>query len=198
MSTSLYNSQQDEKILWLRLCDGDRDAFGEIYRRYFPLLFRYCIRFTTDRSLVKDMLQDFFSQLFLQRTGLAMPVNMKSYLLVSARRKLFRYLAQSAKLPAGLDEGAAAIFDLELSPESILIHRQHTEQANRLLQQKLHTLTLRQKEAIYLRFYENLTYEEIAEIMVLKEVKYARTLVYRAIAELKTLLAPNESALMFH
>lgn len=197
MSTSLYNSQQDEKFLWVRLCEGDRDAFGEIYRRYFPLLFRYCIRFTTDRSLVKDMLQDFFSQLFLQRAGLATPVNLKSYLLVSARRKLFRYLEKSSRLPGGLDEGTISLFDLELSPESILIHRQHTEQANRLLQQKLNALTLRQKEAIYLRFYENLTYEEIAEIMVLKEVKYARTLIYRAIAELKELLAPNESALMF-
>jgi RNA polymerase sigma factor (sigma-70 family) len=196
MSTSPYNLQQDEKFLWARLCEGDRGAFGELYRRYFPLLFRYCIRFTTDRSLVKDMLQDFFSQLFLQRAGLAMPVNVKSYLMVAARRKLFRYLQQSAKLPGSLEEGAAALFDLELSPESKLIHRQHTEQSTRLLQQKINTLTLRQKEAIYLRFYENLSYEEIAEIMVLKEVKYARTLIYRAIAELKALLSPNESALM--
>ncbi|MBO9731395.1 MAG: sigma-70 family RNA polymerase sigma factor [Chitinophaga sp.] len=196
MSTSLYNSQQDEMFLWRRLCDGDRDAFGEIYRRYFPLLFRYCIRFTTDRSLVKDMLQDFFSQLFLQRAGLSAPVNLKSYLLVAARRKLFRYLGKSAKITGMPDEQAASLFDLELSPESILINRQHNEHAARLLQQKLHALTLRQKEAVYLRFYENLTYEEIAEIMGLKEVKYARTLIYRAIAELKELLAPNESALM--
>lgn len=196
MSTSLYNSQQDEMFLWVRLCEGDREAFGEIYRRYFPLLFRYCIRFTTDRNLVKDMLQDFFSQLFLQRAGLSAPVNLKSYLLVAARRKLFRYLGKSAKMPGMLDDQVASLFDLELSPESILINRQHNEHAARLLQQKLHALTLRQKEAVYLRFYENLTYEEIAEIMGLKEVKYARTLIYRAIAELKELLAPNESALM--
>jgi len=196
MSTSLYNLQQDEQFLWRRLCEGDRDAFGEIYRRYFPLLFRYCIRFTHDRALVKDVLQDFFSQLFLQRAGLAVMVNLKSYLLVSARRKLFRYLDRSAKLPGSLDDSTAVLFDLELSPESILINRQHTEQTTRLLQQQLNSLTLRQKEAIYLRFYESLTYEEIAEIMVLKEVKYARTLIYRAIAELKELLAQNEAALM--
>lgn len=197
MSTSLNNPQQEEKFLWVRLCEGDREAFGEIYRRYFPLLFRYCIRFTTDRSLVKDMLQDFFSGLFLQRGGLAVPVNLKSYLLVAARRKLFRYLDKSAHGPASLDESATTLFALELSPESMLIHRQHTEHTTRLLQQKLNALTLRQKEAIYLRFYESLSYEEIADIMVLKEVKYARTLIYRAIAELKELLAPDESALMF-
>lgn len=197
MSTSLNNPQQEEKFLWVRLCEGDREAFGEIYRRYFPLLFRYCIRFTTDRSLVKDMLQDFFSGLFLQRGGLAVPVNLKSYLLVAARRKLFRYLEKSAHGPASLDDSTTALFALDLSPESILIHRQHTEHTTRLLQQKLNALTLRQKEAIYLRFYESLSYEEIADIMVLKEVKYARTLIYRAIAELKELLAQDESALMF-
>ncbi len=196
MSTSPYNPQQDEQFLWARLCNGDREAFGEIYRRYFPLLFRYCIRFTTDRALVKDMLQDFFSQLYMQRAGLSLPVNLKSYLLVSARRKLFRYLDKSAHGPASLEEGTASGFALELSPESILINRQRTEQTTRLLQQKLDALTLRQKEAIYLRFYEGLSYEEIADIMVLKEVKYARTLIYRAIAELKELLAQNEAALM--
>ncbi len=196
MSTSPYNPQQDEQFLWARLCNGDREAFGEIYRRYFPLLFRYCVRFTTDRALVKDMLQDFFSQLYIQRAGLSLPVNLKSYLMVSARRKLFRYLDKSAHGPSSLEEGTASNFALEVSPESILINRQHTEQTTRLLQQKLDTLTLRQKEAIYLRFYEGLSYEEIADIMVLKEVKYARTLIYRAIAELKELLAQNESALM--
>jgi len=196
MSTSPYHPQHDEQFLWARFCNGDREAFGEIYRRYFPLLFRYCIRFTTDRALVKDMLQDFFSQLYIQRAGLSLSVNLKSYLLVSARRKLFRYLDQSAHGPASLDEGTASGFALELSPESILINRQRTEQTTRLLQQKLDALTLRQKEAIYLRFYEGLSYEEIADIMVLKEVKYARTLIYRSIAELKELLAENESALM--
>lgn len=196
MTTSTHYPQHDDQYLWALLSNGDREAFGEIYRRYFPLLFRYCIRFTVDRGLVTDMLQDFFSQLYLKSAGLSFPENLKSYLMVSARRKLFRYLQKSAQLPASLDESSFSAFALELSPESILINRQHTEHTTRRLQQTLNALTLRQKEAIYLRFYENLTYEEIAGIMILKEVKYARTLIYRAIAELKELLAPEVSALM--
>ncbi|MEC5144999.1 sigma-70 family RNA polymerase sigma factor [Chitinophaga sp. 212800010-3] len=196
MSTSLYNPQHDENDLWAGLCEGSRDAFGEIYRRYFPLLFRYCARFTADRALVMDALQDLFSQLFLQRTGLARNVNVKSYLMVAARRKLFRCLEQPVQ--PSLDDNAVQEFALELSPESMLIHRQHSELTSRLLQQKLNALTQRQKEAIYLRFYENLSYEEIADIMLLKEVKYARTLIYRAIDTLKELLTPGEAALMLH
>jgi DNA-directed RNA polymerase specialized sigma24 family protein len=46
-------------------------------------------------------------------------------------------------------------------------------------------LTERQKEAIFLRFYENMEYEQIASLMALKEVKNARTLIYRAIEVLR-------------
>ncbi|MFY0256288.1 RNA polymerase sigma factor [Chitinophaga sp. 30R24] len=197
MISSANYSQESDQDLWARLCEGDREAFGELYRYYFPLLFRYCIRFTADRGLVTDMLQDFFSQLFLQRSGLSQPVSVKSYLMVAARRKLFRYIEKASRLPVSLDEGMAVAFALELSPESILIKRQHEEQTRQLLQQKLDALTLRQKEAIYLRFYENLSYEEIADIMLLKEVKYARTLIYRALDALKELLAQDEAALLF-
>lgn len=196
MTTSPFYAQQNDQYLWARLCQGDREAFGELYRRYFPMLFRYCIRFTTDRGLVKDMLQDFFSQLFLHREGLSLPANMKSYLMVSARRKLFRYMDKAAHLPATLEEGAA-LFTLELSPEHAMISRQQAEQTSKLLQQRINSLTPRQKEAIYLRFYENMTYEDIAGIMEMKEVKYARTLIYRALAELKELLIPDEAMLLF-
>jgi RNA polymerase sigma factor (sigma-70 family) len=196
MTTSPYYAQQNDQALWTKLCQGDREAFGEIYQRYFSMLFRYCIRFTADRNLVKDMLQDFFSQLYLQREGLSLPSNLKSYLIVSARRKLFRYLDKAA-LSTHLDEGAATLFTLELSPEHALINRQHAERTSKVLQQRIDALTPRQKEAVYLRFYENLSYEDIAGIMEMKEIKYARTLIYRALAELKELLMQDESALLF-
>lgn len=185
--TNLHIPLQDERTLWTMLRDGDREAFTEIYRRYFPLLFRYCIRFTENRDLVKDVLQDFFTQLFLKRQTLTIPDKLKSYLLVAARRELVRHLGKETRRSLPLQEEAYD-FSLELSAEHHLISRQHEERTSRQLQRSLFLLTDRQKEAIYLRFYESLGYDEIAGIMQLKEVKYARTLVYRAITELKTVL----------
>lgn len=193
--TNLHIPLQDDLFLWSRLREGDRDAFGEIYRRYFPLLFRYCIRFTADRALVKDMLQDFFTQLFLKRSSLTLPEKLKSYLLVAARRELVRYLGKEARRPDELLQEDTYDFCLELSAEHALINRQHAERKARYLQRSLHQLTDRQKEAIYLRFYESMSYDEIAVIMQMKEVKYARTLIYRAIAELKEVLARDEHQL---
>lgn len=179
---------QDERTLWSRLREGDREAFGEIYRRYFPLLFRYCTRFTDNRDLVKDVLQDFFTQLFLKRQTFTVPDKPKSYLLVAARRELVRRLGKENRRADETLHAEEYDFSLELSAEHLLINRQHEERTAQRLQHSLFLLTDRQKEAIYLRFYESMGYDEIAGIMQLKEVKYARTLVYRAITELKTVL----------
>jgi RNA polymerase sigma factor (sigma-70 family) len=183
----LHFPLQDERTLWTRIREGDREAFSEIYRRYFPLLFRYCARFTDNRDLVKDVLQDFFTQLFLKRQTLTVPEKLKSYLLVAARRELVRRLGKETRRSEQLREEDYD-FSLELSAENLLINRQHEESTTRRLQRSLILLTDRQKEAIYLRFYESMGYDEIAGIMQLKEVKYARTLVYRAITELKIVL----------
>ena len=157
----------------------------QIYDSYFPLLFRYSFRFTADKDLVKDLLQDFFVELYLKQEKLAGIRNMRSYLMVAVRRRLVKVLSIRGNhtVPFAEEEHD---FMLELSAENKLIDAQLLETKYKYLQKAISALSRRQKEAIYLRFYENLGYEEIAEIMGLKEVKYARTLVYRAIAEIRT------------
>ena len=67
----------------------------------------------------------------------------------------------------------------------LLITDQLNQENQRKLLRAFGQLTQRQKEAVYLRFYENASYEEIAAVMSLKEVKYARTLIYRALDVLR-------------
>src|SRR5258708_36580356 len=86
-------------------------------------------------------------------------------------------------------------FHLGLSPEHGLIDKQGGEYHARRLQDTINALTPRQREAVYLYFYNDSSYEEIAEIMGLKEVKYARTLVSRPLAELRRVLKEDGSLL---
>jgi RNA polymerase sigma factor (sigma-70 family) len=210
----------EEDVLWSQLLEDSEMAFTRIYDIYFPILFHYCIRFTPDRSLIKDVLQDFFIGLFSGRKSpfavrgnplavrshplaapndpLAAPGNplavrnLKSYLMVSVRRELFRRLGKVSRTPVESMTGQEYDFCLELSPESELINRQSGEHRSKHLQDIINALTARQREAVYLYFYENISYEEMAEIMGLKEVKYARTLIYRAISELRLILKKND------
>jgi RNA polymerase sigma-70 factor (ECF subfamily) len=53
------------------------------------------------------------------------------------------------------------------------------------LSKSLNKLTPRQREAVMHFFYEGYTYKEVAEMMELKQVKYARKLIYRALESLR-------------
>jgi RNA polymerase sigma factor (sigma-70 family) len=188
-------SNEGENVLWSQLLEGDEAAFAHVYEVYFPVLFQYCIRFTPDKNLVKDVLQDFFIGLFDGRRSPSVVRHLKSYLMVSVRRELLRRLHRASRMGIESMTGQEYEFHLELSPESTLINKQLGEHRSKYLQDTINTLTPRQREAVYLYFYENTSYEEIAEVMGLKEVKYARTLIYRAISELRLLLKENDSLL---
>ena len=190
----IFNHEGDPALI-KQLLKGNKEAFARVYDIYFPILFQYCIRFTPDRSLIKDVLQDFFIGLLKRQERSPEIHDLKRYLMVSARRELLRRLAKSSRLPLEAMTGEAYEFHLELSPETTLIDKQRGEHQSRCLQNTINALTPRQREAIYLYFYNDSSYEEIAEIMSLKEVKYARTLVYRALAELRLVLKEGDPLL---
>jgi RNA polymerase sigma factor (sigma-70 family) len=172
----------EENQVWNRFCKGDRAAFDTIYATYSTQLFQYCLRFTPDRDLISDVLQDFFIELFCKPPKNKI-THLKSYLFVSIRRRLLK--TKQGKMFETLEDDYD--FHLELSADNALIATNRSE----AIQNIVNKLTTRQREAVYLYFFENITYVEIAEIMSLKEVKYARTLIYRALDDIREILSRN-------
>jgi RNA polymerase sigma factor (sigma-70 family) len=78
-------------------------------------------------------------------------------------------------------------FEVVFSHEFALITSQISEEQKKNLAQALSCLTGRQREAIFLRYYEGLSYEEIATLMSVT-VKTAYNFVYMAITELRKFL----------
>ena len=179
----------EENQVWSRFCKGDRAAFDRIYATYFPQLFQYCVRFTSDNNLISDVMQDFFIELFCKPPHKSEIKHLKSYLFVAVRRKLLKTITKEVRMFESLADDDAYDFHLELSADNTLIENNRSE----AIQQIINKLTTRQREAVYLYFFENINYLQIAEIMSLKEVKYARTLIYRALDEMREILSRNTS-----
>lgn len=177
----------EENQVWNRFCKGDRAAFDNIYATYFSQLFQYCLRFTPDRELISDVMQDFFIELFCKPPKNTTVAHLKSYLFVSVRRRLLKTINKEVKMFETLDDEDSYDFQLELSADNALIAINKSE----AIQGIVNKLTTRQREAVYLYFFEDITYVEIAEIMSLKEVKYARTLIYRALDDIREILSRN-------
>lgn len=54
----------EEKELIEKCRDGNRNAQRELYRRYSPVLFGICLRYSPDRDTAQDILQDTFLKIF--------------------------------------------------------------------------------------------------------------------------------------
>ncbi|MEO5650704.1 MAG: sigma-70 family RNA polymerase sigma factor [Ginsengibacter sp.] len=178
---TVSSSQGD---LWERFQKGDRDALGKIYRNHVDFLYSYGMHFCLDGERVKDCLQDLFRDLWLEREHLTTSVqNIRYYLLSSLRRRLLRSLQKERRYQSDLPEDS---FDFELIPshESAIVADEIYKEQKAKLQQGIATLTRRQREVIYLRFYQNLSYAEIAGIMVMK-IDSVYNLISKAIGLLK-------------
>ncbi len=181
------NHKQQDETLWKQMKDeGSVQAFEKLYDRYFPVLFAYGLQFCSNRAIVKDCLQDLFVDIYQRRTTLSDVSRVKQYLFVSFRHYVLRQVSAKNVLLEAISENYH--FQVNFSREHQLISEQFEEERQEMLKNAFTRLSSRQKEAVFLRFYENMSYPEIAEVMNLKEVKYARTLVYRSLFALKSVL----------
>ena len=172
--------------LWQRFCNGDRDALGSIYRLHIDDLYNYGMHFCRDSERVKDNLQDLFQTLWLDREHITSEVrNIRYYLISSLRRRLLRSLTKERNHPTQTSENS---FDFELIPskEDIIIKDETYQEQLNQLHQGIASLSRRQREAVYLRFYQNLSYEEVADLMSMK-IDSVYNLISKAIGLLKNM-----------
>jgi RNA polymerase sigma factor (sigma-70 family) len=159
----LHPDHLDDSVLWNAFRAGDDKAFVTIFDRYAQSLHNYGCKILHDREAVRDHVQDLFLELCRKREGLGETNAIKFYLFKALRRKLIRV---SLKTPLVFPVAP----DLTTpSPEADLIDKQTEEHRRQMLADRLTRLTDRQREAIFLRYYEELSYDKIAEIMDLRK-----------------------------
>lgn len=167
---------------WETFRAGEPASLSALYERHYQKLFRYGIRIMADRVLVEDCIQDVFLALWKNRAGLGQVNHVPSYLFKCLRRKILQFVKhRHSRLT---NEGEDYPFLVEYSAEEILIAGQIEQSIKEKLARALNQLTARQKEAIYLKFYNQLGYEEIGAIMNI-HYQSIRTLIYQAVKSLK-------------
>ena len=55
---------QPDIDLWNAYKEGDKDAFGVLFKRHFSSLFQYGIKLCSDRTVVEDCIQELFTELW--------------------------------------------------------------------------------------------------------------------------------------
>jgi RNA polymerase sigma factor (sigma-70 family) len=159
--TSPYHGESDE-VIWNTFRNNNKEAFSVIYCRFFKVLLKRGLQISNDRELVKDCIHDLFVKMWENRMNLAAPASVKAYLIVSLQRKIIRQLR---KYRFRETEMTRLPIEFIASKEDQLILEQHTQDQQYMVGRAINFLTRRQKEAVQLKFFANLSYEEIAEMM---------------------------------
>lgn len=166
---------------WILLKRGDHSAFEKIYRHHYPILFRYGFRICQNKGQVEQCIQNLFVRIWEKRTSISQVSSPRAYLISSLRREILKERSnRSAVVPLPENHGQEFIYtQLDLHDEEAeLLHCREE------LSDALNTLPVRQREALYLKFYEELEYSEISLVM---EINYQSVvnLIYRGIASLR-------------
>ncbi|WP_020529747.1 RNA polymerase sigma factor [Flexithrix dorotheae] len=173
-----------DKEIWISFQHGDETAFNYIYETYFQILFNYGHQFTTDRGLVKDLIQDLFIELREKKNRLHIS-SFKFYLLKCLKRKLMEVLSSKKwKQNISFNEKDHG-FEIVLSHESILINSQIKKDVKDKLEIAFQSLSKTQKEILFYYYYDGLSYQEITELMGFSKIEHTRVVVFRAISKLK-------------
>lgn len=188
------SNEQLETDLWISFLNGSDTALGKIYRVYSNKLFSYGRQFTSNEMLIQDAIQDVFFKLVDNRAKLSVAQSVKFYLFSSFRRVLMRSIKRERKYVDNNGDGEAFYFLVDedhFTMDALLNKKQKNK-----VKEACNELTVRQREMLNLRFFENLGYAEIAEMLEMSNAKTVRTMLYRALGKLSEKLSPYKSTLL--
>ncbi len=167
VNQKVNSNNVDDALLWQAFKRGERSAFETLLQQYYPMLLNYGVRFYRDKEFVKDSVHDLFVEIWNRREHLSDVVSVKSYLLQALRKNIIRESGRLKWFREADEISEKLNFDVEFNIETHFISREIETETLQKLQMELDKLTKRQREAIFLRFTQDLPYEEIASIMAI-------------------------------
>ncbi|MGV8090649.1 MAG: RNA polymerase sigma factor [Mangrovibacterium sp.] len=183
-------------VQWRNFRKGDMDSFHHIYDHFFDRLFQYGCKIIDDTELVEDSIQELFLTLYTNRNHLSDTGNLEFYLLKALKLTVYGKLRKERRRIIKSDP--LEEFNLEF-----LIETEETESIEQrkveLVLKSLKELSPAAREIIYLKFYSDLSYEEIGHMLGIK-ADSAKKQVYRIVSSLRVILKDVMSHLLviFH
>ena len=178
----ILNDFDNDNQLWQSFRQGDKVAFALIYNTHISHLYNFCYQFSRNEDLTKDIIHDVFLRLRTSKSETKIK-SIKSYLFRAVYTEWLKRNKASKRLESNIPEL------ITFSIEDKIIEDQRIKQRLMALKERLKLLTPQQERGIFLFYHEGMSYDQVAEVLDLKNAKSARKLIYRALDRLR----PNKS-----
>jgi len=177
-----YTKYSDEELITvLKGTKPESDyAFAELYDRYGLRINAYIRTILTDRQLAEDIFQDTFIKFYQNVRGDKINGGSAIGFLITIARNLCLNAKRDTKSTVQIDD-----LDLPYNPGTSFEDKELAD----LVIMALDLVDHEYKEAMVLRFFNDLPYDEIAEILNITAAR-ARYLVFTGKQRIKTILQP--------
>ena len=171
-----------DKLWRMFLKYGDDHSFSILYNAHIDKLYSYGIHLGFHNETCKDAIQDVFYKVYISRENLSQVNNIAAYLFKSLKNRLIDIVRNDTKTqtielidqPFSID---ITILDNIIDAENVVLLKNKVEEL-------LKGLTAQQREAVYLRYMHELSYDEISELLNINP-ESARKLMFRAMRKLR-------------
>ena len=168
--------------MWTKLKDGDVQAMGDLYDIYVDELFAYGMQFCRDKSHVMDAIHDLFLNLYKYRKTLATTDNVTFYLFRALKNNILKVENRNRAFVPLLHDQEEKNGDSSI--EDRICAEEFENQKEYKLAKAITKLSKKQRKALFLRFTEERSYEDVAATMNVS-VQTSRTIIYRAVKILR-------------
>ena len=170
---------------------GDNDAWGELYRRFAPAIFRFCRRLLPAREDAEDATTEIFMKVRQKLGTYDSSRPFTAWLYKVASNHCWDTLRRR-RIRQDLETGDVDTLPLE-HPDPSQLERLQAEHSSKEVRSGLAQLPDRARMALVLRYYADMSYEEIADTLGVRRA-FVGVLLLRARHQLRDALAPTAAA----
>lgn len=162
IDTAFYS---DTELLNL-IREGNKEAFRQLFYKFYPRLLRYAVRYVNDENIAEDILQDCFIS-FWERKNSIRYISISSLLFCMVRNACLNYIKHNSLIEnISVDyvfdiEGEEKLYslDMQLSPDELLFQKELKIQISKAIS----LLSDRTKQVFVLSRFRGLKNNEIAD-----------------------------------
>nr|WP_295934830.1 sigma-70 family RNA polymerase sigma factor [uncultured Dyadobacter sp.] len=155
----------DDGALWLAFRNGDNEALGVIAERHYSALRRYGMKFLVGESVVEDCIQDLFLDLWQNRERISQTPSVKFYLFKAIRHSILGHMRYQQRFANEESLDWDTSLPENFNAESLLIEQETLNGLVAQMHAHMEALPKREREALFLRYYEDLSVTQISGIM---------------------------------
>ena len=153
----------EPKDLIVRARAGDTQAWGDLYREYAPAIFRFCRRAMPTREDAEDATMEIFMKLREKLAQYDPSRSFSAWLYKVAANHCWDLLRRKK---ARHDKDMEDVDDLPLeTPEPNQLERLIEERSGEEVRNALNALGTRARMALVMRYYSDMSYDEIADAL---------------------------------